>query len=156
MPCGIRTHDQSFRAGEDSSCLRPLGYSDPLRYGCGASEQILQNQSILVSVVLTAMLKKSLIFCHITPCSPLKINRCFGRRNRLHHQDFLANYFMLISFCLIFRPCKWKQYAPPKRRLTFNLLRGVIPRKIKLFNQILVLRRLQPNIFGFSCKDIDP
>jgi hypothetical protein len=27
----IRTHDPSFRASEDSACLRPLGYSDRLR-----------------------------------------------------------------------------------------------------------------------------
>jgi hypothetical protein len=26
--CGIRTHDPSFRASEDSSCLRPLDYCD--------------------------------------------------------------------------------------------------------------------------------
>jgi hypothetical protein len=25
---GIRTHDPGFRAGEDSACLRPLGYRD--------------------------------------------------------------------------------------------------------------------------------
>jgi hypothetical protein len=31
--CGIRTHDPSFRASEDSSCLRPLGYRDrPMFY----------------------------------------------------------------------------------------------------------------------------
>jgi hypothetical protein len=28
MPCGIRTHDPSVRAGEDSSCLRPRGHCD--------------------------------------------------------------------------------------------------------------------------------
>jgi hypothetical protein len=28
--CGIRTQDPSFRASEDSSCLRPLGYCDRL------------------------------------------------------------------------------------------------------------------------------
>jgi hypothetical protein len=28
--CGIRTHDSGFRASEDSSCLRPLGYRDRL------------------------------------------------------------------------------------------------------------------------------
>jgi hypothetical protein len=26
--CGIRTHDPGFRASEDSTCLRPLGYRD--------------------------------------------------------------------------------------------------------------------------------
>jgi hypothetical protein len=28
--CGILTHDPGFRASEDSSCLRPLGYYDRL------------------------------------------------------------------------------------------------------------------------------
>jgi hypothetical protein len=27
--CGIRTHDPGFRASEDNSCLRLLGYRDP-------------------------------------------------------------------------------------------------------------------------------
>jgi hypothetical protein len=31
--CGIRTHDSSFRASEDSSCLRPFGYCDRPTYG---------------------------------------------------------------------------------------------------------------------------
>jgi hypothetical protein len=26
--CGIRIHDPGFRASEDSTCLRPLGYRD--------------------------------------------------------------------------------------------------------------------------------
>jgi hypothetical protein len=30
--CGIRTHDPSFRASEDSTWLRPLGYCDRPRY----------------------------------------------------------------------------------------------------------------------------
>jgi hypothetical protein len=29
---GIRTHDPSFRASEDSACLRPLSYRDRLWY----------------------------------------------------------------------------------------------------------------------------
>ena len=29
--CGIRSHDPGFRANEDSTCLRPLGYRDRLR-----------------------------------------------------------------------------------------------------------------------------
>jgi hypothetical protein len=28
--CGMQTHDPSFRASEDSSCLRQLGYCDRL------------------------------------------------------------------------------------------------------------------------------
>jgi hypothetical protein len=30
--CGIRTPDPGFRASEDSTCLRPLGYRDRLRH----------------------------------------------------------------------------------------------------------------------------
>jgi hypothetical protein len=29
--CGIRTHDSGFRASEDSTCLRLLGYRDRLK-----------------------------------------------------------------------------------------------------------------------------
>jgi hypothetical protein len=28
--CGIRAHDPGFRASEDSTCLRPLGYRNRL------------------------------------------------------------------------------------------------------------------------------
>jgi hypothetical protein len=36
--------------------------------------------------VLTAMIMKSAIFWDITPCSPLKLNRRFGGKFRLHLQ----------------------------------------------------------------------
>jgi hypothetical protein len=36
--------------------------------------------------VLTAVVMNSLIFWDITPCSPLKVNWCFGRTCRLHLQ----------------------------------------------------------------------
>jgi hypothetical protein len=43
----------------------------------------------------------------------------------------------LLSCCflarLIFRPWRWRQYVPPKRRLTFNGLHGVMSQKIVLF-----------------------
>jgi hypothetical protein len=36
--------------------------------------------------VITAVVMKSTIFCDITPCSPLKVNRRFGGTYRLHLQ----------------------------------------------------------------------
>jgi hypothetical protein len=37
---------------------------------------------------------KSAIFCDITPCIPLEVNRHFGRTHRLHLQDgFLLGLF---------------------------------------------------------------
>jgi hypothetical protein len=35
---GIRTHDRGFRASEDSTCLRPLGYRDRHRHFLGVSK----------------------------------------------------------------------------------------------------------------------
>jgi hypothetical protein len=35
--CGIRTHDPGFRAKEDNTCLRPLGYRDRQAYICYGS-----------------------------------------------------------------------------------------------------------------------
>jgi hypothetical protein len=34
---------------------------------------------------------------------------------------------------LVLRPWRWRRYVPPKRRLTFNVLHGVIYQKIELF-----------------------
>jgi hypothetical protein len=36
--------------------------------------------------VLTAVVMKSSVFWDITPCSPLKVNRCFGGTYRIHLQ----------------------------------------------------------------------
>jgi hypothetical protein len=38
------------------------------------------------SEVLTAVFTRSSVFWDITPCSPLKVNQCFGRTCRLHLQ----------------------------------------------------------------------
>jgi hypothetical protein len=51
--------------------------------------QIFSNQITRTNVeleVLTVMVKKSTIFWDITPCSPLSVNRCFGRTYRLRPQ----------------------------------------------------------------------
>jgi hypothetical protein len=62
------------------------------------------NELYISSKRLSCM--KSSVFWDITPCSPLKISRCFGGSYRLH---------------------------PPKRQLTFNGLHGVISQKIERF-----------------------
>jgi hypothetical protein len=59
---------------------------------------------------------KSSIFWDITPCGSLKINRRFGGKCR--H---------------LLRPWRWRRHFPPKCRLTFNWLHGVISQKIELF-----------------------
>jgi hypothetical protein len=65
--------------------------------------------------VFTAVVMNSSIFWDITSCSPLSVNWRF-----------------LLSLC--FRPWRWKRYVPPKRRLTLNGLRGVVSKKMVLFN----------------------
>jgi hypothetical protein len=46
---------------------------------------------------------------------------------------------------LTLRPCKWRRHVPPKRRLTYNGLHGVISQKMELFITIVV---------EFYCKKI--
>jgi hypothetical protein len=82
---------------------------------------------------------KSSIFWYITPCSELEVNRRFGR-SRLHFQNRRISQakMSLAAFscwfaCLILRPWRWRWHVPPKRRLTFNGLHGVISQKIELF-----------------------
>jgi hypothetical protein len=82
---------------------------------------------------------KSPIFWDITPCSPLKVNRRFGgicvqgRRisQARNHQEAGSKQGQR----LILRPWRWCQHVPPKRRLIFNGLHGVISRKLGLLRK---------------------
>jgi hypothetical protein len=89
------------------------------------------------SVILTAMLMKASIFRDITLCSPLKVNRRFGRTCHFHlqsrriiHQQAeiradvsdIACRLLSIWFLawLILRLWRWRRHDSPKRWLTFN------------------------------------
>jgi hypothetical protein len=72
----------------------------------------------------------------------MKFNRCFEGTYSLHLQGLrnmfnkkLASKQVLASFLLnlFFWPCRWRRYVPPKCRLTFNGLHGVISQKMVLF-----------------------
>jgi hypothetical protein len=87
---------------------------------------------------------KSYIFWDITPCSPLRVNRHYGGTCRLHLQDRrisqarnqrkgCGSACCLLHTGLILRSWRWRRYVPPKRRLTFNGLHGIISQKIVLF-----------------------
>jgi hypothetical protein len=66
----------------------------------GKQWRLILNTAINVgSEVLTAVAMRSSVFWDMKPCSPLKVNRRFGRTCRLY---------------------------PPKHRMTFNGLHGVI------------------------------
>jgi hypothetical protein len=69
----------------------------------------------------------------MTPCSPLRLNQCFGGTYRLHLQGrrnkFSKNQQAsrwLDGFCLFLRPWRWRRYVPPKRRLKLDGLHGVM------------------------------
>jgi hypothetical protein len=76
--------------------------------------------------------------------SPLKGNHRFGGTCRLHLHGrrisqarnqrecrWQAELCWFLAW-LIFRPRRWRRHVPPKRRLTFNELHGVISQKIVL------------------------
>jgi hypothetical protein len=84
----------------------------------------------------------STIFWDIMLCSPLSVNWRFGGTYRLHLQgrriswarDHSSACFLLscrFLARLILGPWRWRRQVPPKRRLTFNGLHGVISKKIK-------------------------
>jgi hypothetical protein len=92
--------------------------------------------------ILTAMVMKSSVFCDITPCSPLNVNRCFGGTWRLHIQGqprkkpewlCLPPTFMLVS-CLDYSSTpKWGATCSSETSLDFQRLHSVISQKIDLF-----------------------
>jgi hypothetical protein len=78
-------------------------------------------------------------FWYILPCSPLKVNRRFGRIYNLHlygrwidqsRNHPLPGWFLAR---LILRPWRWNRRVIPKCLLLFNGLHGVISQKIVLF-----------------------
>jgi hypothetical protein len=86
--------------------------------------------------VLTVVIMKSTIFWVITPCSPLKVNPRFGGTYRLHLQGRVCHLLLRWFLAqLNFRPWRWRQYIPPKRRLTLNGLHGVISQEMVLFKR---------------------
>jgi hypothetical protein len=82
---------------------------------------------------------KSIIFRDITPCSPLKFNRCFGGTYRLHLQcrricrtRYQRDSRWQAELGLFFDPEDGGD-VPTKRQLTFNGLHSSISQKILLF-----------------------
>jgi hypothetical protein len=66
--------------------------------------------------VLTAAVMESTVIWDITPCSPLKVNRRFGRTYRLHVHSRTSRVKRAA-----WRQ-RWRRYVHPKRRLTAFVL----------------------------------
>jgi hypothetical protein len=91
------------------------------------------------------MVMKSTIFWDITPCSPLRVDLRFGGTYRLDLQGRRISRARArnqresrLQARLILRRWRWRRYVPPKRRLTFNRLHGVISQKILPFSYSFV------------------
>jgi hypothetical protein len=98
--------------------------------------------------VLTELVMKSSIFWDITPCILLKVNRRFDATCSLHRQSqgtsrvrnqselkqSLLTAFTLASCTAYSSTLKMERHVPPKLRLTFNELHGVISQRTELFN----------------------
>jgi hypothetical protein len=80
---------------------------------------------------LIAVVMNNTIFWNITPCSPLKVNRRFGRTYHLHLQGWISR--VRYQRESRWQARRWRTYIPPKSQLTFNGLRGVISQKILIF-----------------------
>jgi hypothetical protein len=94
--------------------------------------------------VLTTVVMKSSVLWDITPCSPLKVKRCFGgtfcfhlQGQRINQQETsLKQVAGLI--CGFLPASRWflaslLRHVPPKLRLNFSGLRGVVTQKMEHF-----------------------
>jgi hypothetical protein len=77
-------------------------YYTPHRYGVNYFEQCTDPEllTFIGFDALTAVLMKNNIFCDITPCSPLKVNRCFGGTYRLKSKVITENTHFRIALYL--------------------------------------------------------
>jgi hypothetical protein len=105
----------------------------------------IQDTNTLDSVgfeVLRAVVMKNTVCCDITACSPLKVNRRFGgtsppslgqKKSWARNRSVCHLLLRWFLYRLILRPwsCRW--HVPPKHRLTFNGLHGVVSQIIVLF-----------------------
>jgi hypothetical protein len=76
---------------------------------------------------------KSIIFWNRTPCSPLKVNRRFGGKYRLHFKAEVSDFHQFSRWFLsrlILRHWWWRRYFPPKRRVTLSGPHIIISQKI--------------------------
>jgi hypothetical protein len=83
---------------------------------------------------------KSTLFCDITAYSPLNVNRRFGKIFCLHRgerreAEFATCFHAGFLLGLFFDPEDGSD-VPPKRRLTFSGVHGVISEKIILFKSL--------------------
>jgi hypothetical protein len=92
-------------------------------FGTGSCDWVLSMRSGRYSSVLIISYVKTSIFCDITAYSSLKSQQIFRR-----------NMSLLSSGSTYSSTMKWGWNIPPKRRLTFNGLYGVISQKMELFN----------------------
>jgi hypothetical protein len=86
--------------------------------------------------VLAAVSLKRAIFWNIMNCIPVKVNRRFAEICTLHLRDRrlcqVRNQYAASRNRLL----KQRRHVPPKRRLTFIGIRGVITQKIELLNSL--------------------
>jgi hypothetical protein len=87
--------------------------------------------------VLTAMVLKTVIWVIHASCSRLKVNRHVGgecrphlhgrrlRQARNQHETASRSVHWFLASLNLW-PCSWRRRFPPKFRLTFNGIRGVI------------------------------
>jgi hypothetical protein len=113
---------------------RDLIYIRVNQWGVSVELQLEMIDNYVGSEVLRAVVKKSTFFWDITPYNPLKIS------------DFSEGNFASISFPRLFtlvfwlipRPWRWRRHVLPKRRLSFSGLHGIVSRKKKSSEMIII------------------
>jgi hypothetical protein len=106
--------------------LLSKGYRGSFPSGKAARSWTWLSSRISGFEVLTVEIMKSISFWDITLCSPSKV-RYFFRLTDYSACHLISSWYLAH---LILGFWRWRRYVPSKRRLTFNVLHGVIFQKI--------------------------
>jgi hypothetical protein len=83
--------------------------------------------------ILRVVVMNSFIFWNIRPCSPLKVNWCFGGMCHFNLQGKRISQARNQCEACSKQGWRWKWHVLEKHRLAFNRLHSIISHKIELF-----------------------
>jgi hypothetical protein len=85
------------------------------------------------SCIIFHLIWRYIMFCDITPSSPLKGNQRFGGACRLHLQGLINQEIIQHETCSNQSPWRRRRHISLKNTLTFNRLHGIMSQKIEFF-----------------------
>jgi hypothetical protein len=100
--------------------------------------------------VITAVVMESSVSWDITPCSLLRVSRCFAGSKK---PAWTVCFFQFLAWLTLQSWRWWRQRVPPKYQLSFSRLHSFVSQKIQPFSMILACRLLSVQFIILLMKD---